>query len=161
MAYLAVGVAVLCALSVFFILCERDHSFLRQVTLYDAAAYITRANAPAPAAPVATEVPRTAAAHQASVQAVPGYIPFDVTRSKHFEPVGPISLGVWRTDPRHGTYDISILVEGQRFDKRHVGLDEALAIRIGNGAPMELVVNRVFRNEVSGYLSVPTPASTR
>ncbi|MBV9404646.1 MAG: hypothetical protein JO211_04835 [Acidobacteriaceae bacterium] len=75
--------------------------------------------------------------------------------------MGPISVGVWRTDTRHGTYDVSVIVEGRRFDKKQVGLDEALAIKIGTAPPMELVVNRVGRNDVSGYLSTPNEFMAR
>ncbi len=151
---LALGVAALCGLSVFFLLCERDHSFLRQISLYDAATYVTQSTAnprPAPVVTAASDT-NTTAVQGTTVQSVPGYIPFDLPRSRRFQRVGPISVGVWRTDSRHGFYDIGVMVEGQRFEKKHVGTDEALAIRIGNAPPMEFVVNRVSRNQVSGYL---------
>lgn len=153
--YLAVSVAVLSALSVFFLLYERDHSFLSQVSTYESQQYVRQVSA---SAPVAAAVPVKAAA---SVQTVPAYIPFDVTRSKHFQRIGPISIGLWRTDARHGNYDVSLLVSGQRFDKKHVGMDQALAIRIGDSAPMELVVNRVGKNDVAGYLTAPNQGFAR
>lgn len=152
MVYLAVTVAALSALSVFFLLCERDHSFQRQVSLYESQQYVQETNAASPAAAVpAASVP---AAKSASVQTVPAYLPFDITRSKHFQRVGPVSIGLWRTDPKLGTYDVSLLVAGQRFDKKHIGMDQALAIRIGDAPPMELVVNRVGRFDVAGYLAM-------
>ena len=150
MGLLATGVAVLCAACVFFLLCERDHSFLRQASAYEMQTYAGQVISATPA--VASAAPETV---RATVETAPGYIPFDLTRTRHFENVGPISVGLWRTDSRHGLYDISVIVEGHRFDKKRVGLDEALAIKVGSAPPMELVVNRVGRNEVSGYLSTP------
>ena len=158
-AYLAIAVGLLSAISVFFLLFERDHSFLRQVSLYDAATYIAHTGPLAPASAASTT--DATQPRQASVDTMGGYIPFEIVRSKHFQPVGPISVGIWKTDAKHGTYDIGIMVEGQRFDKRRVGLDEALAIRIGNDPPLQLVVNRVFKNEVSGYLSTTGQGSPR
>jgi len=155
--YLAVGVAVLSALSVFFLLWERDHSFLSQVSLYESQQYVRQVSTSAPATTAPAAVPVKAA----SVQTVPAYIPFDVTRSRHFQRVGPVSIGLWRTDARHGNYDVSLVVAGQRFDKKHVGMDQALAIRIGDSAPMELVVNRIGKNDVAGYLTTPNQSPAR
>jgi hypothetical protein len=152
------GVAALSAISVFFLLCERDHSFLRQVSLYEAQQYVRETASATPAATPGTPARSTP---KASVNAVQAYIPFEIARSKHYQHVGPISVGIWRTDARRGTYDVSLLVAGQRFDKKHVGMDQALAIRIGDGAPMELVVNHVGRSDVSGYLTTPNQTPTR
>ncbi len=174
MTYLAIGVAALSALSVFFVLCERDHSFLAQAS--QAEAQSSTAAQPAHIAP-AVAATRTDAnskvlpganssaaaqteVRQLKVQASPEYIPFDIVRSRRFQRIGPISLGLWRTDVKHGTYDASLIVDGHRFDKKHIGMDEALAIKIGTAPPMELVVNRVTRNDIFGYLSQPRQAAS-
>ena len=83
-----------------------------------------------------------------------------IPRSKHFQRLGPISIGVWRTDPKRGTYDAALLIEGHRFDKKRIHMDEALAITIGDGPPMQLLVNRVGKNDISGYLSKPAQADS-
>ncbi len=170
-AYLAIGVAALSALSVFFVLCERDHSFLAQASQVEAqtstaaqpahtiagvATTRTEAALPAANSSVATQTE----VRQSKVQTTPEYIPFDLARSRRFQRIGPISMGLWRTDAKHGTYDASLLVDGHRFDKKHIGMDEALAIKIGAAAPMELIVNRVTKNDISGYLSRPRQAAS-
>lgn len=172
-AYLAIGVAALSALSVFFVLCERDHSFLAQASQAEAQTSIaaqpahivpgvaTRTEAASKALPGAnSSVAAQTEVRQSKVQTTPEYIPFDVARSRRFQRIGPISMGLWRTDAKHGTYDASLLVDGHRFDKKHIGMDEALAIKIGAAAPMELIVNRVTKNDISGYLSKPRQAAS-
>lgn len=158
--YLALGVAVVSACTVFFTLCERDYSFLAQTSQTEHQTYAPQAASSA--APTATpshtgpvQSATQTAALQPNVQGAPEYIPFVITRSRHFQRLGPITVGLWKTDSRRGTYDVSLVVDGHRFDKKRVGMDEALAIRIGNAPPMELIVNRVARNEISGYLSEP------
>ncbi len=155
---LALTVALLSATAVFLLLCERDHAFSRQVSRYETQQYVRQTASAIPAAAPATSASGNP---KASVQAVQAYIPFEITRSKHYQRVGPISVGIWRTDEKRGTYDVSLLVAGERFDKKHVGMDQALAIRIGDGAPMELVVNHVGRSDVSGYLTTPNQTATR
>lgn len=167
MAYLAVAVAALSAVSVFLMLCERDHSFLVQASQPEHQASVRQPlAAPAPARSVVNSPATPHAANQSAAAAQPDihttkaptgpeYLPFVIQRSKHFQRLGPISIGLWRTDPKHGTYDVSLIVDGHRFDKERIGMDEALAIRIGNAPAMELLVNRIGRNDISGYLSKP------
>ncbi len=159
-AYLALGVAAVSAISVFFLLCQRDHSLLLQASLPETGPYVSQ-NTPAVPAPSPAIPANQIVVQESAAQPRSEYIPFNVARSRRFQRVGPISVGVWRTDARHGTYDVGVLVDGRRFDKRHVGMDEALAIRVGNAPPMELVVNRVSRNDISGYLSAPRPLAVR
>lgn len=171
MAYLAIAVAALSALSVFLLLWERDHSFLVQASQAEAQsstatqpAHIaaTRRETASKALPAQnTPLAAQTEVRQLKVQGTPEYIPFDITRSKRFQRVGPISLGLWRTDAKHGTYDASLIVDGHRFDKKHIGMDEALAIKIGAAPPMELIVNRVTKNDISGYLSKPRQVASR
>ncbi len=168
-AYLAIGVAAVCALSVFFVLCERDHSFLAQASQTEA--QVSTSAQPVHIAPARTEaaskvlpavndsVSAQTEVRQSKVQTAPEYIPFDITRSRRFQRVGPISLGLWRTDAKHGTYDASLIVDSHRFDKKHIGMDEALAIKVGTAPAMELIVNRVTKNEILGYLSKPRPVA--
>ena len=173
-AYLALGVAMLSAISVFFALCERDRSFLVHTIQPEHRAYANPAPSPSPA-PASARTEAAAATSPATAKSADSSetdvqpekapaptenIPFVIPRSKHFQRLGPISIGVWRTDPKRGTYDAALLIEGHRFDKKRIHMDEALAITIGDGPPIQLLVNRVGKNDISGYLSKPAePAS--
>ena len=176
--YLAVGVALVSAAGVFLVLCERDRSFLIQTSLVqtrqpEGKAQVRQMQTPQAAAPIShaeSNAAPSAAGTKATEEiraetnkptAGAEYIPFVIPRSKHFQRLGPISIGVWRTDPRHGTYDAALLISGHRFDKKRIHMDEALAISIGDAPPMELLVNRVGRNEIAGYLSKPNHAESR
>lgn len=153
--YLALAVAVLSACAMFFALWERDDSFLHQASQSSQPVYVRQPVAKVqPSTP--PQLPAAAAkTQQPKVETAAEYIPFVLTRSKHLQRLGPLTIGLWRTDAKRGTYDASVVVDGHRFDKKHVGMDQALAIRVGNAAPMELIVNRVTRNDISGYLSKP------
>jgi hypothetical protein len=83
------------------------------------------------------------------------YIEFSITRSSGFQPVGPIELGFWRSDSRHDTAQASVLVGQRRLDLRRVKVNERVLIPIGPSENLELVINRVSRNQISGYLSEP------
>ena len=155
MIYLALAVAVLSACAMFFALWERDDSFLLQASRSSQPVSVSQQVAKAQPATPAQPQAAAATTQQPKIEAAAEYIPFVLTRSKHLQRLGPLTIGLWRTDARHGTYDASVVVDGHRFDKKRVGMDEALAIRIGNAAPMELVVNRVTKNDISGYLSKP------
>lgn len=165
MAYLATAVAALSAAAMFFILCERDHSFLIQASQPEHQSYVIPDTASSPAAiPAHTAAAPSSPARdvqQPKVQTAAEYIPFVITRSKRFQRVGPIAVGLWRTDPKHDTYDASVVIDGHRFDKKHISVDEALAIRIGSAPAMELIVNRVGKNDITGYLSKPRQLAAR
>jgi hypothetical protein len=84
------------------------------------------------------------------------YIEFNLTRSKRFQRLGPLSVGVWRIDSKHRLYDVSFLADGHRIDRKHVSLDTAVSLSINQfGRPLQFVVNSLDRNRVSGYLSEP------
>lgn len=143
MFYLAAAVAVFCAAAVFFLLCERDHSLLAQTI---SSAKVTQVSA-APAVPV------TAPANTAAARVSGAEIPFSLTRSRRFHRVGPVSVGVWKIYTRNDSVDLSVLAYGHRINKNRLKVNETVSIDGKNpGQSLKLTVNRVDRNEISGYL---------
>jgi hypothetical protein len=95
------------------------------------------------------------------------YYEFELTKSKQFQRVGPVSLSLRKTDTKHKNYDFSMLVDDNELGKKKVNLYEPVVIHAENNAqPVQIVVNHIDKNVVRGYVSAPkykpaelTPAS--
>jgi type II secretory pathway pseudopilin PulG len=84
------------------------------------------------------------------------YYEFNLSKSKGFDRVGPVSLSLRKTNLKHGYYDMAVLVEDSRLDKKHISLFEPVLFYPSDShRPLELVVNRIEKNYVEGYVSAP------
>ena len=84
------------------------------------------------------------------------YFEFDLTKSKRFQRFGPLTLSLRRTDAKHANYDLSMVVDDNRLDKKHVNLYEPIWIHSETGGqPVQIVVNKIGRNTAHGYISAP------
>jgi hypothetical protein len=166
-ASMAVSVAILSAFSVFFVLCERDSTFLLQATQPEHAAHTihpTSTSEVSVALP-ASSVPPSPGAPEASTHPVPAQptnIPFTVGRSRHFQQVGPIRIGFWRTDAKGRYYDLSVILNGRRFNGKHIALDQPVSIPTdAHSTPLRLIVNKISRTQISGYVSEAAQAEEK
>jgi hypothetical protein len=95
-------------------------------------------------------------------QGTRSYIEFSVTRSKHFQTVGPLAVQLRKADMKHSYYDLRLTVNGRQLEKRHVNLYEPVWITVDEHVrPLEFVVNGISRNQISGYLSQPKNRNSR
>lgn len=84
------------------------------------------------------------------------YFEFDLNKSRQFQRFGPLTLSLRRTDAKHMNYDLSMVVDDNRLDKKHVNLYEPIWIHSEtDGQPVQIVVNKIARNAVHGYISAP------
>ena len=84
------------------------------------------------------------------------YYEFQISKSKDFQHVGPLSVSVRKVDFKHKHYDLLVMVDDRQLEKRHVDLYEPLMLTLDNRRPpVELVVNGIDKNEVKGYVSEP------
>lgn len=84
------------------------------------------------------------------------YYEFNLAKSKGFDRVGPVSLSLRKTNLKHGYYDMAVLVEDSKLDKKHISLYEPVLFYPSDShQPLELVVNRIDKNNVQGYVSAP------
>ncbi len=84
------------------------------------------------------------------------YVEFDLTKSKQFQRVGPLTLSLRRTDAKHKNYDVQMIVDDNQLTKKHVNLYEPIWIHTENESqPVQVVVNRVEKNLIHGYVSAP------
>jgi hypothetical protein len=81
---------------------------------------------------------------------------FDLTKSKQFQRVGPLSLSLRKADTKHGSYDMAVVVDDRSLNKDHVNLYEPVWIDLADRAqPIQVVVNKIEKNRVRGYISEP------
>jgi len=84
------------------------------------------------------------------------YFEFDLSKSKQFQRVGPLTLSLRKADTKHKSYDVEMIVDDNQLSKRKVNLYEPIWIHTENESqPVQIVVNKIGKNEVHGYVSAP------
>jgi hypothetical protein len=84
------------------------------------------------------------------------YFEFDLTKSKQFQRVGPLTLSLRKADTKHKSYNLEMIVDDNTLTKKNVNLYEPIWIHTENDSqPVQVVVNRVEKNLVHGYVSAP------
>jgi hypothetical protein len=84
------------------------------------------------------------------------YFEFDLTKSKQFQRVGPVTLSLRKADTKHKSFDLQMIVDDNRLTKKNVNLYEPIWIHTENESqPVQIVVNKVEKNLVHGYVSAP------
>ena len=84
------------------------------------------------------------------------YTEFDLMKAKQFQRIGPITLSLRKADTKHKNYDIEMIVDDNQMSKKKVNLYEPIWIHTENESqPVQIVVNRIEKNLVHGYVSAP------
>ncbi len=84
------------------------------------------------------------------------YYEFNLNKSSQFERTGPVSLSLRKSNVKHKYYDIALIVDDQKIEKKHVNLYEPMWISVPDRPePVQLVVNSISKDNVKGYLSEP------
>lgn len=83
------------------------------------------------------------------------YFEFDLTRSKYFQHAGPIQISLRKSDPKHKTFDLAMLVNDIVLNKKKVDLFEPIWISGSDSQPLQVVVNSLSKDHVHGYVSAP------
>lgn len=84
------------------------------------------------------------------------YFEFDLAKSKQFQRFGPLPLSLRKTDTKHNTFDMAMIVDDNQLMKKKVNLYEPIWIHTENESqPVQIVVNRITKEVVHGYVSVP------
>jgi uncharacterized coiled-coil protein SlyX len=84
------------------------------------------------------------------------FFEFDLTKSKEFQRVGPLTLSLRKADTKHKSYELQMIVDDNKLTKKNVNLYEPIWIHTETDSqPVQVVVNRVEKNLVHGYVSAP------
>jgi len=84
------------------------------------------------------------------------YYEFSIPKSKQFQREGPIGISLRHTNTKHRNYNLVVLVDDMQLSKKNVNLYEPLVFQTENESqPLEVVVNRIDKNRIEGYVSAP------
>jgi hypothetical protein len=84
------------------------------------------------------------------------YFEFDLTKSKTARRIGPVGLALRKADTKHLRYNLDLMADDNKLEKKNVNLYEPVFINLPEWPqPVELVVNRVEKDRVKGYVSTP------
>ena len=83
------------------------------------------------------------------------YFEFDLNKSKQFSRIGPLTLSLRKVDTKHKHYNLSMIVDDDQMEKKNVNLFEPIWIHSDESQPVQIVVNKISKNTVHGYVSMP------
>ena len=84
------------------------------------------------------------------------YYNFELQRNGGVMKVFSVSMQLKNTDFKNQRYHVEIVADGRRLNKKRVNINEPIFFYVeGQKKPYEILVNRVDKKFVVGYLSVP------
>ncbi len=89
------------------------------------------------------------------------YYEFSFEKSKTYHHTGPLSIALRKADSKHEYCDLQVIVDDREISRKHVNLYEPITLYPdGYPLPLELVINRIDKDSVHGYVSEPKYRST-
>jgi len=90
------------------------------------------------------------------------YIEFTIDAKNKPQKVGGFVVELRGTNPNKKRYNVSLIVDDARIDKKNLPINEPIFFHQGTDRrPLELVVNSVGKDKVTGYISVPKAAGAQ
>jgi len=96
------------------------------------------------------------------------YTEFTITGKNHAQKVANVTVELRSVNQKHNQVNLAMTVEDKRFEKKNRSVNEPIFFYTsGAHIPEELVINKVGKNTISGYVSIPkansqgTPAATK
>jgi hypothetical protein len=90
------------------------------------------------------------------------YIEFTIDSKNKPQKVGSFVVELRGTNVTKKRYNVSLVVDDARIEKKNLAIDEPIFFHEGNDRrPLELVVNSVAKDKVTGYISIPKTAGTQ
>ena len=90
------------------------------------------------------------------------YYEFDIRKSKKASRVGPISVRLRKADRKRNKFNLELWADDKKVEKKNKTLLEPIQFYVlGSRVPYELVINKVEKNRIVGYLSTPKTKQPR
>jgi len=90
------------------------------------------------------------------------YIEFTIDAKNKPQKVGAFVVELRGTNPNKKRYNVSLIVDDARIEKKNLPINEPIFFHQGSDRrPLELVVNSVAKDKVTGYISVPKAAGAQ
>src|SRR6202140_1526657 len=90
------------------------------------------------------------------------YIEFTIDTKNKPQKVGAFVVELRGTNPSKKRYNVALVVDDSRIEKKNLPVNEPIFFHQGSDRrPLELVVNTVAKDKVTGYISVPKAAGAQ
>jgi hypothetical protein len=90
------------------------------------------------------------------------YVEFTINAKNKPEKVGSVMVELRGTNPNKKRFNVALIVDDVRIDKKNLPVNEPIFFHQGNDRrPLELVVNSVGKDKVTGYVSAPKSAGAQ
>ena len=84
------------------------------------------------------------------------YFEFDIRKAKNMQRVGGLQMQLKATDTKRQKYDVVLLVDDSKLEKKGQLLNEPVQFLVGRDRlRYEIVVNAVDKDRIRGYVSIP------
>src|SRR5215471_14184287 len=84
------------------------------------------------------------------------YIEFTITGKNKPQKVGNVTVELKGINEKHNQFSASVTIEDKRYDKKNRAMNEPIFFyTTGAHIPEEVVVNKIGKNSISGYVSIP------
>ena len=85
------------------------------------------------------------------------YTEFTIDGRNKDQKVGNVTITLRNADPKKNKFDVTVVADDKRTDKKSRNINEPIFLYAQGSrrAPMEIVVNAIDKNKITGYLSVP------
>ncbi|HKV04092.1 MAG TPA: hypothetical protein VJO53_03170 [Candidatus Acidoferrales bacterium] len=88
------------------------------------------------------------------------YYEFTINKKNTREKVGDLMVELRGVNPKKNLFTVAIYVDDGRYEKKNRSANEPIYFFTHGGrAPVELTVNQIGKDKITGYLSVPKVAS--
>jgi len=84
------------------------------------------------------------------------YVEFTIAGKNKPQKIGNVTVELKGVNDKRNQYSLAMTVEDKRFEKKNRAMNEPIFFYIsGTKLPEEIVINKVGKNTVSGYVSIP------
>jgi myosin heavy subunit len=88
------------------------------------------------------------------------YFEFTLVKKGDTKSVGGVSVELRNSDPKRHQFTVNLVVDDMKLEKKNRSINEPIFFyTAGSRQALELVINRVEKNKVTGYLSAPKGSS--
>src|SRR5712671_5005868 len=84
------------------------------------------------------------------------YVEFTIAGRNKPQKVGNVTVELKGVNEKHNQFSAAVTIEDKRFEKKNRAMNEPIFFYTsGTHIPQEIVVNKVGKNTISGYVSIP------
>ena len=91
------------------------------------------------------------------------YVDITLTKKDKSKRFADITLTLKSVDPKKNTYTVDVMADDKLTAKKDKSLNEPVQFYTAKGGhtPYEIVINKIAKDQIVGYLSTPKDASSR